>query len=335
MTGSARTGKLMRKIIPLSEKEEFIVEKITGLLRKENKADEISLVEQSVDALHDLARSISRYPSIFGMQQLGGTSRSVETLVDSLSVQDPVDLVLHTPTKAILGRGFAVAKINLFYMLLYLSRENKKLTSMGAEIFSFISGNVYTLMAEDVFVAVLSDKDISGHIRSNAAYLLAKIWEYRMDHGVREFAPILDSMWEARNRVRPVYGTMIGMSELFSLSGTTEPVWLEFLQREDITDDELDSIREFLMGLSCEEMSYIMERMKEDGKTSLSREEVDAMMKEGKTYPDYDPEDPRELFRSFCNRRVNSGFRERAGRPGPRKTIEEYIMCYLLSRPAE
>ncbi|HOO71055.1 MAG TPA: hypothetical protein PK926_04770 [Spirochaetota bacterium] len=325
----------MKKIIPLSPDEERIVLTVKGTLKHEGLNSEHEAVVNNEGALYELASAISKYPSILGVQSLGGASRSVETLVDTLQVQDPMDLILHIPTKALLGKGFSFAKINFFYMIYYLLQQETEETLFPSMVMDVISSNVFTLMAEEVFLSIISDRAIPEHIRRNAGYLLANIWEYRIDHGVSEFAPVLNNIWTARKRLRPAYGTMLGISELFKISESSSKIWVDYLQRDRLCSEEVDAMQEFLLGLSFEEMRLLNENMERTGKTSLGSREIDIILGERKAYPDYLEDDPRELFKSYRHRHKNAQFRFKANRDGPKKTLEEYIMCYLLARPEE
>lgn len=325
----------MKKIVPFNKDESFIIDLVKDTLEKEERYGEIEQIDINEHAIYDLARSISLYPTILGTQSIGRSSRSIATLVDSLCVQDITDTVLDIPTKAILGKGFSMSKVNFFFMLLYVSRENNFEESVHSRIMDVVSNNIYTMMAEEVFLAIISDKEIDYHLRSNAAYLLANIWEYRLDHGVREFAPILNNIWRAREEVQVAYGTMLGFSEILQLSEHSDPVWFDYLQREELTDEEVHSLQEFLLGLTFEEMQDLQKYMRKRNIRLLSAEEIDQYLGNARTYPDYQKADPKDFYRSFRHRKNNATFRQRAGLPGPRKTIEEYIMSFLLDRPEQ
>lgn len=325
----------MRNIVAFSENEDHLIQQLRENIRKIGKAAGLEGIENNINALKDLAKAISQYPSILGKQSLGGSSRSIDTLVDNLCVKDPMDLILHIPTKAILGQGFAVAKINLFFMLFYLVRDSEELKENKDRILEIINNNIFTLMAEEVFLSLISDKKVKLTVRTQAGYLLATVWEFRIDHGVKEFAPLLSNIWIARKKIKPVFGTMLGLSELFNLSRETDPVLLDYLLRPEIKQDELDALQEFLMGLTYEELSELYGIMEKDGKSTLSKKEINSLVGGKRMYPEYREDDPRELYRSFQNRRRNSLYRSRSGVVGPKKSIEEYIMCYLLERPAE
>ena len=324
----------MNEIIVFRKDERNIISAIRETLGEEEKKLELNAVENNIHSLEELARSISLYPSILGTQHLGSASRSVETLVETLCVRDIMDLLLHVPTKAILGKGYSVAKVNLFFMLLYLSREEPSLRRLEDGIIDIATRNVYGVMAEEVYLSLIADREIPLHVRTNAAYNLARIWEHRIDCGVKEFAPILGNLWGARKKLKPAFGTLLGLSELFMLTERSDDNLAEFFESDEIDDNILYALQEFLMGLSYEEMRLLMAKMEESGKSSLSMDEIDQILGEGKIHPRYTYSDPREIYRSFRLRKKNAQYRTMIGLPGPKKTIEESLMSFLLVRPA-
>ncbi len=322
----------MKKIIVFKEEENKIIEEVEIVLKNEDRSNDIKKINNNKTALKELARSISLYPSILKEQYLGSTKRTVETLVESMCNSEVLDINLHIPTKALLGNGFLIAKINFFYMLFYLCKELKKTRSIEKSIKSFISNNIFTLMAEDVFLSLIEDSMIPMKIRLKAGYLIANIWEYRLDHGVKAFAPILSDIWQAREMLVPAYGTMLGFSEIFRISHNTEPIFLDFIQRDDLSDEEVSSMKEFIFGLTYEETLKLKKEMGKKKISVLSEEDVEKLIGQNRIYPEYRVKDQREIYRSFKHRKSNAKYRTRANLEGPHKTIEEYIMCYLLSR---
>jgi hypothetical protein len=322
----------MNSIILFRKDERKIID--TMKERLGDGAAEIESLETNLKALEELADSISKYPSILESQRLGSSQRSLETLVDTLCGDDINDLLLHMPTKAILGKGFAVAKVNFFFLLLYISREKKPLQDLAGRLGEIITRNIYAILAEEVYLSIISDRDTPLHVRTNAAYNLVNLWEHRIDCGVREFAPILGSLWSARKKLKPAFGTLLGFSELFMLTEESDDSLVGFFNQDTIHEDVLYSLQEFLMGLSYEEMGLLFSRMVADRKSSLSVEEIDKILGAERVHPRYDYSDPREIFRSYMLRKKNSQFRALSAIPGPKKTFEENLMSFLLSRPA-
>lgn len=321
----------MNSIIIFRSDERGIIDAIKKKLGDDTMA--LGLLETNQKALEELADSISRYPSILSSQRLGASYRSVDTLVESLCAGEIKDLLLHMPTKAILGKGFAVAKVNFFFMLLYLSRERSTLKEQSGRLLEIITRNIYGIMAEEVYLSIISEGGVPPQVKSNAAYNLANLWEHRIDCGVREFAPILGSLWSARKKLKPAFGTLLGFSELFMLTEETDDSLVNFFNQETLHEEVLYSLQEFLMGLSYEEMGLLIDRMEDAGKASLSMDEIDGILGAERVHPRYDYSDPREIYQSYLLRKKNSQFRALSAMPGPKKTFEEYLMNFLLSRP--
>ncbi len=325
----------MKKIVPFRDEEGKVIDNLITLLTENGRLKEIVTVENNMVALKELARSISLYPSILKEQHLGSATRSVETLVDSMCRTDEFDFRLRMPTKALLGNGFLIAKINFFYMLIYLCDQAAGAGDLKESIRLFISNNIFTMMAEDVFLSIIEDCGIDQGVRMKAGYFIADIWERRLDHGVKEFVPILSEIWRAREKLVPAFGTMLGFSELFRISGQIEPAFLDFFQRDELTDEEISSIEEFIFGLTFEETASLRSEMEKRNKFVLCREEVEEIIGHNRIYVQDRIQDFRDIYHSFKHRKTNAKYRARAKLAGPHKTIEEYIMCYLLARSGD
>ncbi len=321
-----------KDIVLFSEEELGIIAAVTENLGSRGMTAEIEAVGNNRMALEQLGRSISLYPSILASHRLGSSSRSVESLVETLCRDDIPDMILHIPTKAVLGRSYSIAKINFLNMLRYIVRDVADLAHFEAKVLHLIAHNVFTIMAEEVYISIIENAASPERLRANAAYLLARTWEYRLDSGVREFAPILQGVWSAREKLIPNFGTMLGFSELFVISGYIEPAWFDFLQSDEIGEDEVHALEEFIFGMTHEEILALRLEMEECGKSSVSREE--ALGNKGPKSPlyRYSGDDPRQLYRSFRDRKINARFRARACLHGPKRTLEDYLMCFLLSQ---
>lgn len=319
--------------IVFTREEERIVQDVISVLTVKGLSEEVDAVSNNRSSLHDLANSISRYPSILESNKLINEQRTIESLITSICEREVPDMILRIPTKAILGRAYTIAKINFLLMLNYISRNIPELTQYNGTVKTLIANNVFTMTAEEVYLAIVEDLSISTHIRHNAANLIAHNWEYRLDCGVKEFAPILQNLWRARNRLIPAFGTMMGFTELFMMSNDTEPVWFDYLQRDELSDDEVFSLEEFIFGLTYEELVLLRSEMKRQRKTSLRRDEALVILGNKHSYPDYDADDSREMYRSFRDRKNHGRYRKRAGVEGPKKTFEENLMRFLLSVP--
>lgn len=322
----------MKKIVPFTEKEIELITAFEKLFKKNEDSSLYRVYSKNKQAVIALTESISFYPSIFSEQHIGNLSRSVSTLVDKLCADDAMHVTLNIPTKAFLGKGFAIAKMNLLFLIYYMCEEMKGVKDLEKGLIDAVTDIVFTLMAEEVFISIISDENASQTARHRAGYKLADIWERRIDHGIKEFVPLLASLWRARKMIKPAFGTLTGISEILSLSARCDPDILEFFDRLDASEDEINSLLEFLMGLSYEEIAAL-HRIKDDlGISSIGENEITELLGHEKTYPDYNSDDPRDMYKSFIHRKNNAIHRTRTREHGPKKTVEEYIITELLSR---
>ncbi len=310
--------------------EERIIDSIISELEKNRDMDDYRRITNTLSAINRLAESISLYPSLLDHQYLGKHSRSIETLVDNICEHKGLDLLLNTPTKALLGRNFAISKMNFFMSISYLCNDFENLCDHNSVIKHIVHNYVFSVMTEDVFISIISDRSICNETRHESALLLAKIWETRIYRGVPELSPMLIDLWRARLNFTPSYGTMAGISEITKFCTATNPMMLDFISDYSFSDDMLESLREYLMGLSYREIMKILEHMQGNSMESISRHDIGKILGNRRSYPLHDPDDPREIYHFFARRNDNAQFRRRSGLAGPKKTIEEYIVCYLI-----
>jgi hypothetical protein len=109
-------------------------------------------------------------------------------------------------------------------------------------------------MSEEVFVSIISDKSIDMEIRYRAGFFLARIWEYRIYRGMEELEPVLTDLWISRFKFTPTFGTMEGITEITAFCTQRNPLWIKFLGDVEFNDDMLDALKEYLMGLTYEEI---------------------------------------------------------------------------------
>ncbi len=321
-----------KSIVIFTDEEQELIEAVISALVRTGRFNDEEMLLNNRTSLEDLARSISLYPSILEEHTLAGSSRTIESLIHALCTTWVPDMVLHIPTKAVLGRGFTIAKINFFNMLKYMAASAGPLEKYRGRILEIIAINVFILTAEEVYISIIEDMRIDEEVRHLAGYLTAHIWEHRLGFGVKEFAPILQALWKSREKLVPHFGTMMGFAELCVLSSETEPAWFDFLQRDELGEDEVFALNEFIFGLTHEEILSLRRIMEEKGRISLTRHEVDSLLEKPQRFPEYWSDDPRELYRSYRDRKHHSRFRARSASPGPKKTLEEYLMIFLLPR---
>ncbi len=321
---------MKKKIEVFREYEQSAVDNIMEELKKPGYPENHTGITDNCRSLASLADLISTYPSILDPQNLGKNSRSIETLVKTLCSSRNLDLILHIPTKAVLGKSFTIAKINFFLMLSYICRDTEELVKYYTPVNQIVSQNIFEIMSEDVFISIVSDMDITTTIRETAGLLLTRIWENRIYMGLNNFTPILTELWEKRKSFLPSFGTMVGVTEIINFCSRNNHLWISFLEDEEFNDDRLESLKEYLMGLTYEEISTIQSYMQNNSIHVLDQTGVSKILNSAGTYYMHNLSDPREMYHFYTRRKENSDFREKSSLPGPKKTIEEYIMCYLL-----
>lgn len=320
----------MESIEVFTPAEENIISKIIAVLQRSDDPDDYRRMLDTLSAIHALADSINRYPSLLHTQMLGRHSRSIDTLVETICSHTGLDRLLNTPTKALLGRNFAIAKMNLFLLMTYLCNDFESICHLHDEIKQVVYYYVFSVMTEDVFISIISDRQIIYETRREAAMHLAKIWETRTYKGIHELSPMLIDLWKSRLDFRPSYGTMAGISEITKFCTATHPMMIDFIAWYEFNSDMLEALREYLMGLSYREIIMVEEYMRNNSMEAINLSGVEQVLGKPKSYPLHDLEDPREMYHFFTRRNDNALFRKRSGIDGPKKTIEEYIVCYLI-----
>jgi hypothetical protein len=319
------------ELIVFDDAESELIDLCQKTARDKKLDNDAENISKNIDALIELARAISQYPSIIGNRQWGSTIRSVESLVEMLCLNHSIDKLMHIPTKAVLGKGYLIAKINLFFMMKYMAELHEELADVVKKINEHVTNIVFTLMSEEVFLAIIEDREMQEDIRNRAGFLLANIWEYRLNLSVKDFSPILNSIWEARKAMCPAYGTMMGFSEISRMSQSTPQAWIDYLQSIENSDESFQALEEFLFNLTFEEIQRLRLEMRRRNLGVVSQSDIESLIGSKQVYPSFDETDPREMYQFFRHRKLNARFRRRANQSGPKKTIEEGLMFFLLS----
>lgn len=289
-------------------------------------------IHQRLSSLNQLAENISQYPPITHDRKLGHSQFTLNSLKELVWDMEFTDQTMYVPTKAVLGKSFLIAKINFLFMLKYTGDGIIRLKMKMSQLDEMISLYIFSLMSEEVYLTLLHDKELDGHIRNRASLNLIDIWEYRLNQTAQDFAPILSSMWTARKKTTPIYGTLLGISEITMMSKYIDPVWFDFLSEFEGSDLVFQSLEEFLFNLTFEEIGRIREEMKTQQISVVEKKRVAAILGSDSFYTNFNKADPREMFRFFKQRSLNAEYRRRSSCPGPQKTLEEYLLAYLLHR---
>jgi len=297
-----------------------------------------SLLDANLERLARAADLIRKSPSIaraYDGRFRTSSGFSGETLVDALCRVPDYDLDLHIPTKAIFGQAYLVAKINLFKALGYGLESIGGSAHLHEGLQHELGQSIYSKLGEELFIAIVTDTDAPRAVKTRAARSLFRIWDDRLLAEIDDFAPILESIWRARNELRPVLGTMRGTQEFFKLvQAACDERFVDHFAREDVTAEQHQAFEEFLFGLSHEEITQLREHLAAKNAACVSQEEARAVLR--RTGESWVPAPgPQGLYTSYKRRRVKALYRSLTGAVGPKKTAEEYVMIAFLERGVE
>ena len=308
--------------------EQAVVSRVLDFLRAE-APDQAAIAEESLDRLAATARLLDDAPSITSSWQ--GRRRSSEALIDLLCRVPDYDLDLHVPTRAVLGQAYVVVKINFLKALSYALESvepTEDARNLDDEVQLELGQSIYSKLAEELFISIVTTRDASPEAKTNAAKALFLIWEDRLLIEIDDFAPALESMWSARNRVRPVLGAMLGTHEIFRLlHEASDARFVDYFHEDDVPEEQLQAFEEFLFGLSHEEIT----RLRAQPGGPVSAAEAERLL--GNRSSSMTPQGgPQAFYSSYKKRRFNAQYRTMTQTSGPKKTAEEYVTTAFLRR---
>lgn len=315
----------------LDERERSVIGEATRVLAAAHHP-QAQFVAEALARLGRAAELVRSCPSIQRSFH-GRKSVSSETLVELLCRLPDYDLDLHLPTKAVLGQAYLVAKINFLKGLGYALETAPGTSADLQERLAFEVGeSIYTKLGEELFLSIVTDPGGAALVKTRAARALFDIWEDRLTAEIDDFAPVLESVWMARNRMRPVLGTLRGTHELLRmLAGSQDHRFLDHFTLEDVPHEELQAFEEFLFGLSHEEIQKLRAHLEAQSAATVSQDEARGIL--GRNKESWAPVGgPQALYTSYKKRKVKASYRELTGADGPKKTAEEYVMVSFLAR---
>ncbi|MBS1119434.1 MAG: hypothetical protein H6Q90_1662 [Deltaproteobacteria bacterium] len=319
----------------LSRHENELVEQALAAVAAHSEADaEIlkGLVEElkATSSLLDRQRPLRR-PTAFG-----GEARDEQTLMDHLCTIDGLSGDLALPLKATLSRTYLLTKINFLRGFLKATSALQGVpesSRMSHELREELAQSIYTLLAEELFLALLRKPDCTRRTKQRAADQLITVWDDAALE-IDDFAPLLESAWHARNRINSAYGTLLGATETFRLVvEDCNPDVIEFFGRDGMSADESAAFEEFLFNMTSEELATLRRAMQQQHLSAASPAWAAQIL--GRQIEDLEHSheiDPMALYRSYQRRQLAADFRMMSGAPGPRRTAEGYLMVYLLDQ---
>ena len=316
---------------PLQRDEAETVCAVLAALHKQPEQIEIAgTILDQAQSLDHFGATLARYPSPLAEQRLGNRRRGLETLVATLCATSRTHLPLVAPTQAIVGRALTMAQINFFRLMWHgcgLVEDSDMAADLRNRTATLLRTSVYTRLVEEVLSELSTDPAIEQPLRARAIHQLAQLWAHRLTWRVSSFFPMLESTWDARTRVRVVGGTLVGTSEIVQLitEGADEK-FVELLTDHSPTEEALLAFREFLFGRSSEELNGLVDKMAQEGLSSI---ELDSLVIA-------DARDTGAVFYEFFQDRfVQSNARRLAGLPGPKHTAEGYVLLAWLQQMSD
>jgi hypothetical protein len=315
----------------LDAAERALVERALTVVGENSSKQRVAL-EGMLSRLGKAAALIRDTPSISSSWDGGaGRSFSADSLIQELCRVPDYDLDLHIPTKAVLGQAYLIAKINLLKALGYNLDAIGAPQELRERVEHEVAQSIYTKLAEELFIAIVTDSSAPALVKTGAGRFLFRIWEERLLIEVDDFAPVLESVWAARSKLLPVLGTMLGTHEVFRLfQEARDKRFLDYFGGDDVEEEQLLAFEEFLFGLSHEEIARLRAHLADEGRACISLEQARTLLGNADTSWTHGRNAAQSLYTSYKKRRVNAAHRGLTHATGPKKTAEEYVMIAFL-----
>jgi len=319
----------------LDRQETELIEQAMAAVAAHSPSDAVVLqgLVMELKATSDL---LDRQRPLRKATALGGEARTEATLIDHLCTIDGLSGDLVLPLKATQSRTYLLTKINFlrgFVKATSVLGNVAGSARMTHDLREELAQSIYTLLAEELFLALLRKPDVSRRTKQRAADQLITVWDDAALE-IDDFAPLLESAWHARNRINSAYGTLLGATETFRLvTEDCSPEVLEFFGREGMSADESAAFEEFLFNMTSEELATLRRAMQQQHLSAASPAWAAEIL--GRQIEDLEHSheiDPMALYRSYQRRQLAADFRLMSNSPGPRRTAEGYLMVYLLDQ---
>ena len=318
-----------------AEKAEIFTKKQRDLLNQimpvimQNDKERSEIFYNRIADLELMANSVAKFPSLLERHEIASGTRTPTTLTDSLiKHREDGDRILRLPSKAILGKSLLVAKTHTLSDLArfakHLGPEYDKLAKAfeNETVFS-----MFSLLAEDVYLNLIADEEQPMEFRREWSYSLLLLWEHWNDQSIETVAPVLQSVWSARRKLAPAFGTMMGTSELLLISMQMDDQWISFIKQKMGDTGVSQAMEEFLFGISYEQIQTLRTTLKTKGIPAIGRDEVSKFL--GEHVKADAGLDYRDFYSMYTVRRDNARSRARLKLNGPHKTLEDYFFQFV------
>ena len=317
----------------LTTQQKQLIQEVMPLI-KQIDPEKAKNFQERLDALESLAQSVSRFPSLLERHELIGGTRTPDSLIQSLIEHQNVgDSTLQLPSKAMLGKGLLVAKMHTFSSFAKYTHHIFELKKYSKAFDTETVSSMYSLLIEDVYLNLIHDNTQPMEFRREWALSLLLLWEHWNDQGSAQVAPVLESVWIARRRLAPAFGTMMGTSELLQISMQMDDQWIAFIKQKLGDPGVSQAMEEFLFGISYEQINTLRTILKEKGIPAIGRDEVSKFL--GEHVKSDAGLDYRDFYAKYTIRRDNARSRTRLKLNGPHKTLEDYFIQFVTVQNKE
>ena len=311
----------------LTPRERELVDEFMPLV-KEKSPEKWKVFDDRLKDLAHLAKSVARFPSLLERHELAGGTRTPTSLIDSLiEHQDEGDSTLQLPSKAILGKGFLVAKMHTISSFSKYASHMEGCDKLARGLQNETISSMFSLLAEDVYLNLIRDSSQPMEFRREWALSLLLLWEHWNDQTVETVAPVLQSVWTARRKLAPAFGTMMGTSELLLISMQMDEQWIQFIKLKMGESGVSQAMEEFLFGISFEQITTLRSILREKGIAAIGRDEVSKFL--GQHVKADAGLDYRDFYSMYTVRRDNARSRAKLNLEGPHKTLEDYFIQFV------
>ncbi len=330
---SAQAQAFATRVLDRHETE--LVEQALNAVAAESPTDAV-ILRSMIDELRSTSELLERQRPLRAPTALAGEARDENTLIDHLCTIDGLSGDLSLPLKATLSRTHLLTKINFlrgFVKATGALHHNPGAVQITHDLREEVAQAIYTLLAEELLLALLRKPDVARRTKQRAADQLITIWDDAALE-IDDFAPLLESAWHARNRINSAYGTLLGATETFCLvREDCSPEVLDFFGRDGMSIDEAAAFEEFLFNMTHEELATLRRAMQQQHIGAASPAWAAEVLGRQIEELEHSHEiDPMALYRSYQRRQLAADFRLMSGAPGPRRTAEGYLMVYLLDQ---
>ena len=193
-----------------TERQNGLINKLLDYTKENDKEHYQTFVNRIMD-LNSIDSSVSKFPSLLERSELAGGTRTRTTLIESLiKHQDAGDRTLRLPSKAVLGKSLLIAKAHtLSNFAKYAGHLGKDFEKLSKAFDTETILSMFSLLAEDVYLNLISDTEQPMEFRREWALSLLLLWEHWNDETSETVAPILQSVWTARRTLASAFGTMM------------------------------------------------------------------------------------------------------------------------------